>query len=72
MLHSLPAKLFDWVVFQENSRQRGVGPFPEVRSKDSGAQRESISVPFTPRYSLSAARPHPRRTPTSGSKDLHM
>ena len=69
---SLPAKLFDWVVFQENPHQRGIGTVPQVRSKGPGAQSESISIPSTPRRSLGTAKLYPRHPPASGSEDLCM
>lgn len=67
---SLSTKLFGWVVFQEDPHQRGMGPLPEVRSKDPSAQSESVSIPPSPRCSLGPARPRPQHTPTSWSEDL--
>lgn len=68
----LSTKIFDLIVFQKNSHSNGMGPLPDIRSKNSGAPRGSLSRLPTPGRSLGVTTSHPQQTLASRSEDLHM
>lgn len=65
-------KLSDWVDFQENPDQSGMGSLPEVHSKDPDARSESFPSPHISRCSLGTATSHLQHDIASGFEDFQM